>query len=76
MTKMLLLAGALVGTLAFTPATLEPHPKIHAAIAALVDARAELNAAAHDFGGHKAAAIRAVDNALRQLRLADAYDNK
>lgn len=76
MTKMLLLAGALVGTLAFTPATLEPHPKIHAAIAALVDARSELQTAAHDFGGHRVAAIKAVDAALKQLRLADAYDAK
>jgi len=76
MMKPLLFAAAIAGSLAFTPATIEPHPRIHAAIAALVDARAELKGAAHDFGGHKAAAMRAVDVALKQLRLADAYDNK
>jgi len=30
--------------------------------------------AAHDFGGHKAAALRATDNAIRQLEIAQKYD--
>jgi hypothetical protein len=49
------------------------HPRIAAAIAALKDARAYMEAAPHDFGGHKATAIRASDNAIRQLELALAY---
>lgn len=49
------------------------HPRIAAAITALRDARAYLDAAPHDFGGHKAAAIRATDDAIRQLNLALAY---
>jgi len=49
------------------------HPRIAAAITALRDARAYMQAAPHDFGGHKAAAIRATDDAIHQLNLALAY---
>jgi hypothetical protein len=49
------------------------HPRIATAIAALRDARAYMEAAPHDFGGHKAEAIRATDVAIRQLNLALAY---
>ena len=41
------------------------HPRLAAAIASLKDARAYLAEAPHDFGGHKAAAIQATDNAIR-----------
>jgi len=49
------------------------HPRIAAAITALKDARAYMQAAPHDFGGHKAEAIRATDEAIRQLNFALAY---
>jgi len=49
------------------------HPRIASAIAALKDAREYLAAAPHDFGGHKEAAIRATDEAIRQLNFALAY---
>jgi hypothetical protein len=49
------------------------HPRIAKAIEALKDARAYMQAAPHDFGGHKAEAIRATDDAIRQLNLALAY---
>ena len=49
------------------------HPRLAAAIAAIKDARAYLQAAPHDFGGHKAEAIRACDDAVHQLNLALAY---
>ena len=49
------------------------HPRIAAAIEALKDARAYLLAAPHDFGGHKGAAIRATDDAIKQLNLALAF---
>lgn len=52
------------------------HPRIAAAIAALRDARSYMVAAPHDFGGHKAEAIRACDDAIRQLNLAMAYRAK
>jgi hypothetical protein len=49
------------------------HPRIAAAIESLKDARAYLQEAPHDFGGHKAAAITATDNAIKQLNFALAY---
>ena len=49
------------------------HPRIAKAIEALKDARAYMEAAPHDFGGHKAEAIRASDDAIKQLNLALAY---
>jgi hypothetical protein len=52
------------------------HPRIAAAIASLRDARAYMVAAPHDFGGHKAEAIRASDEAIKQLNLALAYRAK
>jgi len=49
------------------------HPRIANAITALKDAREYMQAAPHDFGGHKAAAIRATDEAITQLNLAMRY---
>jgi len=54
----------------------EPHPRIRAAIKELQEAKAELQAAPHDFGGHRADAVVAVDKAIEQLRLALQYDKK
>jgi len=52
----------------------EPHPEINRAIAALERAKFHLQHAAHDFGGHRVAAIGAIDRALVQLRLALQFD--
>ncbi|HVH68218.1 MAG TPA: hypothetical protein VM716_10155 [Gemmatimonadales bacterium] len=52
----------------------EPHPQIMGAIRALEAAKEHLQHAAHDFGGHRVKAIRAVDVALVQLKLALQYD--
>jgi hypothetical protein len=49
------------------------HPRIEKAIEALKDARAYMEAAPHDFGGHRVEAIRASDEAIKQLNLALAY---
>jgi hypothetical protein len=49
------------------------HPRIAAAIAALRDARDYMQKAPHDFGGHRVEAIRASDDAIRQLNLALGY---
>ena len=54
----------------------EPHPRIHAAIKELQAAKEELQKAPHDFGGHRADAVLAVDKAIEQLRLALQYDKK
>jgi len=54
----------------------EQHPHIRAALQELRDAKRELQTAAHDFGGHRAEAVEAVDNAIKQLQLALQYDKK
>ena len=46
----------------------EKHPMIHAAINKLRAAKAELEKAAHDYGGHRVKAIEAIDRALEELR--------
>lgn len=57
-------------------ATKERHPRIHAAIRELEAAKTELQKAPHDFGGHRADAVQAVDRAIEQLRVALQYDQK
>ena len=52
----------------------EPHPEIREAIASLRRAREHLDHAAHDFGGHRAEAIRAIDVAINQLQTCLKYD--
>jgi hypothetical protein len=51
------------------------HSAIRAAIMALERAKAEMQAAAHDFGGHRVEALAACDTAIAQLRLALQYAN-
>ena len=55
---------------ASTASAAERHPEIRKAINALERARTDLQNAAHDYCGHRAEALEATDNALRQLRLA------
>jgi len=57
-------------------ARVEPHPRIRAAIKELQAAKEELQKAPHDFGGHRADAVQAVDRAIEQLRLALQYHKK
>lgn len=49
------------------------HPRIAKAITAIRDAEDYMKAAPHDFGGHRVEAIRACDDAVRQLNLALEY---
>jgi hypothetical protein len=51
----------------------EFHPRLAKAIDDLRDARAYMQEAPHDFGGHRVEAIRATDEAIKQLELARAY---
>lgn len=53
---------------------IERHPEIRRAIASLQSARTALQQANHDFGGHRAEALAACDNAIAQLRIALQYD--
>lgn len=72
--KSLMLGVGMVSSLAFTPRAIEPHPHINSAIVELQEARKELQTAAHDFGGHRVEAMRAIDNAIKQLQIAKRYD--
>jgi hypothetical protein len=51
----------------------EAHPRIAQAIHDLDDAIAYMEAAPHDFGGHKRAAIAASRESVRELRAALAF---
>jgi hypothetical protein len=55
-----------------TPA--EPHPEIREALGALRRAKAHMEHAAHDFGGHRVEAIEATNQAIRQLELCLKFD--
>ena len=52
------------------------HPRIAKAIRELEEAIRYMEAAPHDFGGHKAAAIQDSRRAVEQLRLALEYREK
>jgi hypothetical protein len=52
----------------------ERHPRIHAAMESLREAREELKGAAHDFCGHRAEALEQVDRAIHQLHEAEKCD--
>jgi hypothetical protein len=54
----------------------EHHPHIRSAIRELQEAKRELQTGAHDFGGHRADAVKACDEAIHQLQLALQYDKK
>jgi len=54
----------------------EEHPNIQAAIHHLEEARTNLQNAAHDFGGHRSAALKHVNEALEECHEALKYDKK
>ena len=60
---------------AATPAaTPEPHPEIREALGALRRAKEHMEHAAHDFGGHRVEALKATDDAIRQLEMCLKFD--
>ena len=76
-----LLAGGLalplaVGRPAQAQEKKERHPHIHRALEELREAKKELKEADHDFGGHRAEALKAVDHAIEQLEKALKFDKK
>lgn len=50
------------------------HPEIRQAINKLRMAKQHLEQAAHDYGGHRVDAIRAIDNAIGQLEVCLKFD--
>ena len=76
--KKRIMSLAVMFTLLFALSPASPaqgrHPQIREAIRALENAKKHLEEAAHDFGGHKAEAIRATDEAIHQLQICMQYD--
>jgi hypothetical protein len=54
----------------------ERHPEIRAAQRDLASAKGHLQAAARDFGGHRAKAVALIDQAQEELRKAVEFDRK
>jgi hypothetical protein len=52
------------------------QPAIHKAMRKLRGARQDLEKVAHDYGGHKAKAIEAINHAIEELNDALDYDKK
>jgi hypothetical protein len=50
------------------------HPEIRDAIASMRKAKERMRHAAHDFGGHRAEALRVTDEAIRQLEICLRFD--
>jgi hypothetical protein len=50
------------------------HPEIRDAIASMRKAKEHMRHAAHDFGGHRAEALRVTDEAIRQLEICLRFD--
>lgn len=68
-------AAAAAPTAAADPAPAPPpHPEIRAALNSLRNARAHIKDAAHDFHGHREDALRAVDEAIKQLDICMQFD--
>jgi len=70
------LLGVLIGAgsmLVYAQSERAMHPRLSAAIKSIDDAIAYMESAPHDFGGHKAAAIRASREAVVQLKEALRY---
>ena len=74
-TRLTSLNAVLAVMLALTPASpaAGKHPQIAAALHALDGAKQHLQEAAHDFGGHRVDAIRAIDEAHHQLEICMQY---
>jgi F0F1-type ATP synthase membrane subunit b/b' len=76
---LFLASAGLLPTALMPPAVARPderHPHIRRALAELREAKQELEKADHDFGGHRAEAVKAVDQAIRQLEKALKYDRQ
>ena len=81
-TAMNMLAGTAAPAGGGTPAAAqtgeqnERHPHIHSAIKALHEAMKEMKEADHDFKGHRVDAMKACEEAIKQLKMALEVDKK
>jgi L-lactate utilization protein LutB len=71
MTRSLFVTAVFAGLpllgLGASRAAAEDHPRLHAALYEMRQARTELKEAKHDFGGHRAKALEALDEAISQI---------
>ena len=72
----LMVVGLISTPQAANTAPQERHPRIRAAITALRDANEYMRTAAHDFCGHRVAAMRDTETAIKQLQLALECDRR
>jgi L-lactate utilization protein LutB len=61
------LAGLTLLSVGASRSSAEEHPRLHAALYEMRHARTELQDAKHDFGGHRAKALEAMDEAISQI---------
>jgi hypothetical protein len=62
-----LVAGLTLLSLDTSRASAEEHPRLHSALFEMRHARTDLKEAKHDFGGHRARAVAALDEAIIQV---------
>jgi hypothetical protein len=77
-TSTIVLTGALAALIGYgsiTSAHADPQPKMQAALAALESAKASLDAATSDKGGHRVKAIQATKDAIEETKKGIAYDS-
>lgn len=72
----ILQALALTAALSVSSLAAAAQPHMEAALAKLKEAKAELNQASDDKGGHRVNAIKAVDHAIEQIQKGMAFDDK
>ena len=70
------LAGALTAYVPMREAGAENQPRMRSALQSLQNARAHLNQATGDKGGHRVAALRLVDSAIDEVQKGIAVDNR
>ena len=71
----LVLATALVVSVATPPATSAPQPMMKKALASLRSAKKQLEAATPDKGGHRVKAIDLVNSAIDEVQAGIDFDN-
>jgi hypothetical protein len=72
LSRMVAVMLCLAAPLAFA----DPQPKMKEALEHLKNAKAALQAATHDKGGHRAKAVEKVNDAIEQVEKGIAFDNK
>jgi hypothetical protein len=68
--------ATVIGRNVVTSAEAEPQPKMHAALDYLRSARAALEQADHDKGGHRVKAIQLTNSAISEVEQGIKFDNR